>query len=65
MADGLFDQRAHFTESAVIFDDFEQRVVAEAAAAGRLEANSPATLGVAFGTNRSRRIGDRTAASTG
>src|SRR4051812_17404927 len=58
VAEGLLHSWAKLAERAVIFDQFEERVVAEAAGAGGLEANSTAADVVALCTNRAGRIGD-------
>ena len=54
MAESLLHVRAELAESAVVLDDFEERVVTKAIRAGRLEANS-ATADVAGSRPESRR----------
>src|SRR4051794_3210441 len=59
MADRLLYVRTEFAEGAVIFHDFEERVVAKAVGSRGLEANAARADVFALGANRARRIGDR------
>ena len=59
MAQHGFDGFAQFAERAVVFDHFEQRVVAKAGGSDPLEANPPHATAAAFETNVPRGIGER------
>ncbi len=58
MADSLLHMRAKLAKRAVIFDDLEEWVVAEAIQAGWLETNPAMTNVVALGANGTGRVGD-------
>ena len=49
VAEDGFDGGGELAEGAVAFDDFEERVIAEAAAAGGLKKNAAAAEAFAFG----------------
>ena len=59
VAEDLLHRRAEFAEGAVVFDDFEERVVAEAVAAGGLEADAAAADVFGGGADRAGWVGDR------
>ena len=58
VAEGGFDGGAQFAEGAVVFDDFEIGVVAEAVCAGGFEADSAVAVAVGFGADVALRVGE-------
>ncbi len=59
MAEGGFDRGAELAEGAVVFDDFEERIVAETAGAGIFEADAAVAVAFGFSLNVSGWIGQR------
>ncbi len=57
VAEGGFDRGAEFAEGAVVFDDFKEGIVAEAAGAGGFEANAAVTVAFGFGLDVSGWVG--------
>ncbi len=58
VAEDAFDSGGELAEGAVALDDFEERVVAEAAAAGRLRQDAAAAGANAFGTDLAGGVGE-------
>ncbi len=59
MAEGGFDCGAELAEGAVIFDDFEEGIVAETAGAGVFEADAAVAVAFGFSLDISGWVGQR------